>query len=149
MCAVIFTNGSSIDCNFSPTGSLKDQRLYLALWASLRRFFGTVLTADYNSAHRDHIHFDNRLPVSTISKSKQSDTVLIQRSCRLLLDKNIAVDGDWGGQTSAAYAELLRGLNMQCRDPLGVHRDMLDLLYFIIRTSVANTTAGRYQSVEC
>ncbi len=149
LCAVTFTNGFVIDCNYSPTAGIKDRRLYLALWASLRRFFGTVLTADYNAAHRDHIHFDNRLPVTVISKSKRSDTALIQRACDLLLPRSVAVDGDWGPQTSAAYAELLKALNMQCRDPLRVHRDMIDLLYFIIRTCVDNTNAGRYRSVEC
>lgn len=149
LCAVTFTNGSVIDCNYSPTASLRDRRLYLALWASLRRFFRTVLTADFNAAHRDHIHFDNRFPVTVISKTTESDTALIQRACDLLLPQSVAVDSDWGPLTNAAYLDLLEALNMQCRDPLNVHRDMLDLLYFIIRNSVDNVEAGRYQSVEC
>jgi len=50
-----FTNGWLMDCNWSPQNSDLQKRRYLAVAANLRRYFGTVLTAWYNSAHRDHM----------------------------------------------------------------------------------------------
>ncbi len=120
-------------------------RAYLATAASLRRFCGTVLTAWYNTAHHDHIHFDNGTAVLPIRTGSVTDASLIQASCKYLNNETgLVIDGDWGPATESAYGRLLTKLKMQCKSPKTNTADALLLLHLIARTGFPGQAAGFY-----
>jgi len=134
-----FTNNYIMDCNWSPQASMLHQRRYLGVAANLRRYFGTVLTAWYNSAHRDHIHFDNySRPVGVINTRMRSDTTLIQAACNLLNNESLVIDGAWGNNTDAAYKRLVKAMGLHCRDPKSNVNDAQRLCFYIMRNAIAN-----------
>ncbi|MQA28021.1 MAG: hypothetical protein GEU94_21790 [Micromonosporaceae bacterium] len=142
-----FTNGSFIDMNYSWRSSrtLAHKRGYVAVAAQCRRYAGTVLTAWYNSAHQNHIHFDNGTAVTYIRTGVKTDTTLVQASCNFLNGESLAVDGIWGSLTEAAYQRLLGRFNMRCTNPKGNRSDAVVFLSYIVRHGLANRAAGTYR----
>lgn len=149
LCQVRFTDGGAIDMNRNHAKDLYSARLYLATVASLRRYFGTVLSAWYNSAHRDHLHIDDLTPVRPIRSDVRSDTTLIQASAVMLNGSRIAIDGNWGSQTERAYLDLVEAFNLSCAKPRSNTDDALDLLSRIMRAGLANTGASAKASGRC
>ena len=145
---VQFHSGGYSDMNWSWRGarSIGHRRRYLGVVANLRRHFGTVLSAWYNSAHHNHIHFDNGTKVGPIKKNWKSDTTLIQASCRYLNNESLAIDGVWGSKTDAAYHRLLQKFCMDGGNysPRYNTSDALLLLEFIVKCAFANKPAGYY-----
>ncbi len=147
LCQIRFSNGWMMDSNWSHTrgkGSLQARR-YLGVVANLRRYFGTVLTAWYNSAHRDHIHFDNLTSVQKIRTYVRSDTTLVQAAAYHLNGESIAIDGDWGPKTGGAYRRLIEDFGLTCYNPTGNTTDAKRFLYMVIRHGIANRPAGTYK----
>lgn len=103
-------DGVMCDAAWSWRQGRTHQRRYLALSISLRRYFNTVLTAWYNSDHRDHIHFDNGVALRPISDESRADTVLMQAACRLFGGSPIPISGTWNAATEAAFTGLRRQL---------------------------------------
>lgn len=128
------------------TQSLANRRKYLAIWAALRRDCTTVLTAQYNTAHENHIHvdIDDDTTPPPIRTNVPTDTKLIQHTCNLINGASLAVDGIWGSQTNAAYLSLLYNLKLHCTSPTTNYYDMRALVQLICRTAIANKTAGFY-----
>jgi hypothetical protein len=145
--------GPFIDTNWSwrPEAGLYNQRQYVGLVASLRRYFGTVLTAWYwpDTSHQNHIHFDSGITIEPITSSLVSDTTLVQAACNYLNGATIAVDGSWGAATEAAYQSLLTTLRCQCLDPKGSLNDMWIFLDLIARTGGSGSDAGQYFQHSC
>lgn len=149
LCQVRFTDGDLVDMNASPVGSLHHQRLYLAVAANLRRYFGTVLTNHYNAAHRDHIHVDDLTAVAPIRTDKRTDASLVQSAAGLLGGEPLAVDGVWGTRTEAAYRRLLTAFALDCTDPKSSVLDAQRFLGYVVLTACADTDAGTYRSNVC
>jgi hypothetical protein len=125
-----------------PCRGLRQTRRYIAVAASLRRFVGTVLTGWYNDDHKNHIHFDTGVRVLPIRRDARTDTTLIQATCRYMNGENLAIDGEWGPATEAAYIRLRRALGMQCRSPRRNVRDARLFLQLIARNGMAGVRAG-------
>lgn len=105
-----------IDMNWSwrPARSLGHKRAYLAVAASLRRYFGNVLTGWYDGAHADHIHFDDAYATTPpIRDNVKSDTTLVQAACKFLNSANIDINGVWGNTTETAFDNLRVAFGMQ------------------------------------
>jgi hypothetical protein len=144
------TGGDFIDMNedWSPShdcSALFFTRRYIGVAASLRRYFGTVLTAWYNVEHQNHIHFDNGVAVGPIRSNAKTDTTLVQATCRYMNGEGgLAIDGVWGPLTEAAYGRLRTKLHMGCRSPRQNTTDARLFLLLIARTGLAGVTAGTY-----
>lgn len=141
-----FSNGAYFDANWSWRESRYHHRRYLAVAAQCRRYVGTVLTHWYNSAHADHIHFDNGVGATYIRSGAKSDTTLVQASCNLLNGESLAVDGVWGSLTQSAYRRLIRKFNMGCYDPRSNASHAKVFLAHIVKHGFANKSAGYYKS---
>lgn len=139
------SNPIDMDLSWRSGQSKAQKRRYLAVAASLRRYFINVLTCHYNSAHEDHIHFDSGWPdvVSppAIRDTVRSDTTLIQSSYNLLTSGNISVDGEWGPATTAALQELRSRFDMD-GDPIrGNVSNTKVFLAHIVKCGLANKSA--------
>ena len=106
--------------------------------------FGTVLTCWYNSAHRDHIHVDNSTAVRPL-RTVRSDTTLVQASCNLLNGERLAIDGQWGSLTEAAYNRLRARFNMNGFNPKANTSHALYFLEFVVKHGFANRPAGTFR----
>ncbi|WP_196223563.1 extensin family protein [Roseibium sp. RKSG952] len=84
---------------------------YLAIEGVLRQNFGTVLTSGYDSAHRDHIHFDNGEPVGFQRHSK-SRVLYLQNALKFLFDQMLTIDGVWGPETQSIEREVRKELGL-------------------------------------
>jgi hypothetical protein len=126
---------------------LRPTRRYIAVAANLRRFVGTVLTGWYNDDHKNHIHFDNGVPLVPIRRDLRTDTTLIQATCRYMNgEADLAIDGEWGPATEAAYRRLRGALGMQCRSPRRNLADARLFLQLIALNGMAGVRAGvRYK----
>lgn len=149
LCAVGLTDGSRIDANTAHGGGGRDQRRYLGLTASLRRYFSTVLTTHYNAAHRDHLHIDDLNRLAPIRSDLRSDTALVQSAANLLAGDRLAVDGIWGARTQEAYERLLDGFGLTCLDPRREVADAIVLLDLVARTALADLPLGTFRSDAC
>ena len=82
--------------------------LYLAVEATLRLRFGTVLDAHYNAAHVDHWHVDDgHAPGWHQSRSL---IVFLQAALGACWGRPVEVDGAWGPRTAGAVREVLTSL---------------------------------------
>ena len=142
LCQIRFSNGARIDMNASHEGSLTDQRLYLASVASLRRYFGTVLTCWYNPEHRDHLHVDDLTSVHPIRSKNRTDTTLVQAAARLLDGASLPIDGVWSNETETAYRGLVDTFGLASADPRGDVNDGILLLTHIMRAGLGDVDAG-------
>lgn len=149
LCAVGLTDGNRIDANTAHVGSRTDQRRYLGLTASLRRYFSTVLTVDYNAAHRDHLHIDDLRGLAPLRSDKRSDTALVQSTANLLAGDTLVVDGIWGSRTQDAYVNLLDGFGLSCTDPRRQVADAVLFLDLVRRTALADLPLGALRSDAC
>lgn len=111
--------GWMVDCNTSwrLSAGLASIRRYVAVVATCRYYTGTVLTTWYNTAHQNHIHFDNGVPFTVIRPRMRSDTTLVQASSNVLMGAGLVVDGVWGPLTERAYNALRRRLGLGNQDP--------------------------------
>lgn len=143
------SDGTVIDMNTSwnlsrSCASVTTRRRYIGTAASLRRYFGTVLTAWYNADHENHIHFDNGVAVAPIRTTAESDTTLVQATCNYLNAESLAIDGAWGPLTDAAYGRLLTKFKMGCRNPKTSTTDALLFLELIVKHGLNGAAAGKY-----
>jgi len=74
--------------------------IYLGIEGILRQHFGTVLGYQYNSDHRDHLHFDNGRVVG-FRRDARSHTLFLQNTCFHLFDERLGIDGVYGPETAA------------------------------------------------
>jgi hypothetical protein len=141
-------------CNGDHAGSTSQRRRYLAVDASLRRFFKWTLDAWYNSAHLDHIHASSHYSVSNIvlDKASISDTVFVQAVCNNFNGAGLKIDGAWGSLTDAAFAAINRAWNFDASrcNPFSSHGAYSNWLHRSIAAGFANTNAvGTHISDSC
>ncbi|MEM1078667.1 MAG: extensin family protein [Pseudomonadota bacterium] len=74
--------------------------IYIGIEAILRQHFGTVLSYQYNAAHRDHFHFDNGRAVG-FRRDARSHTLFLQNSFKYLFDEMLGIDGVYGPETAS------------------------------------------------
>ena len=92
-----------------------ERRRYWATAASLHYHFRHVLTYLYNSAHHNHIHFDNLISGtgnSTLSTGSEAQVQHVQACCRYIWGKTTTIDGIWGPQTNQHSTEVLRRIGV-------------------------------------
>jgi hypothetical protein len=99
--AFLFEDGSSWVATSFPARP----QLYLGIEAVLRKYFGTVLSYDYNKAHEDHFHFDNGTAVG-FKQAAKSHVIFVQNAIALVYGVRIGRDGVWGGETDIALKAL-------------------------------------------
>lgn len=123
-------------------------RRYIGIVCSIRRYFSTALTAWYNTAHQNHIHFgwDNGSGVPALRTSWKSDTTLIQATANYLNGESIAIDGAWGPITEGAYGRILNALNMNCYNPKSYSSHYKVLLANIMKHAFDNVSLGKYKA---
>jgi hypothetical protein len=133
-------------CRADHSGSSTRKRRYLAVDASLRRFFKWTLDGWYDSAHSDHIHASSHYAESAIvlSKSSKSDTVFVQAVCNNFDSAGLVIDGIWGPLTDAAFADINSAWDFdvsQC-SPFTSHSAYRDWLHRVIAAGFANVSAS-------
>ena len=92
--------------------ALRDQhrRRYWAMAASLHLHFAYVLTYLYDEAHRDHIHVDNAVSGTEMTRFDTGSRVqnqALQAICTHLWDVPVEITGEWDGATRDATAAVL------------------------------------------
>lgn len=91
---------------------LARRRRYVAVEAVIHRHFRYVLNGFYNSAHGDHIHFDDGGGSLVLVKSSDSDVKYIQNMMNQLMGTSLAVDGVYGSNTDYWYREAKKRANV-------------------------------------
>ncbi len=96
----------------SSTGSTltTTRKRYWATAASLHYHFKYVLTYVYNTAHWNHIHFDNQVSGSgnsTFSTGSTSQVKHVQACCTYIWGYPTTIDGIWGPQTAGNSSKAL------------------------------------------
>lgn len=92
--------------------AMRDQhrRRYWALAASLHLHFAYVLTHLYDDAHRNHIHVDNGVSGTEMSRFNTGSRVqnqALQAICTHLWDVPVEITGTWDRTTKNATAEVM------------------------------------------
>jgi hypothetical protein len=140
----------SVDCE-PCRGDHKDtrtrKRRYLAVDASLRKFFKWTLDGWYDDAHADHIHASSHYTVSNIvlSKSSRSDTVFVQAVCNNFDSAGLDIDGVWGPATDGAFNDINLAWDFsvaEC-DPFTSHNANEDWLHRVMAAGFADIGASQ------
>lgn len=139
---VWFSDGSFCDMAWSWDQGQRQKRRYVGVAASLRKYFGNVLTRWYNADHRDHIHFDNGIEVPPIRDNVKTDTTLVQASCNFFNGESLVIDGAWGSATEAAFDRLRSALGMGCYDIRGNVSHTKVFLTQIVKCGMADVSAN-------
>lgn len=139
--AVYHTNGSYVDCNYSHTSGagVVNNRKYAGLAWSGRKHMPEVGIVGTESSHSNHIHFGRYKNGSSslLLTTGSWDAWLVQYSCKAFMGVSIALDGQWGSQTTGHFNELKRRLGMSARNPFGSTTDLQDLAHTLTARGVA------------
>ncbi|WP_030144282.1 hypothetical protein [Glycomyces sp. NRRL B-16210] len=130
----------------------KDSRLfmrrrYLAVIATFRKHFGTVLHChnDPDGSHWNHIHADRGRTAVAANWGYQTDTTIIQWAARDLAGvKDMAIDGDFGPQTTKGFQLLRERFGAADVDPTKSGANLRIWLNLIGRHAMADKEAGAY-----
>lgn len=143
-------NGYTVDIygGDHASGTRSVRRRYLAVDATCRRYFKYTLDGWYNSAHANHIHFDDHTQ-TVLSKSSRSDTVFVQAVCNNFNGAGLVIDGDWGPLTQGAFNDINREMNYKNKDPFTKAADYRVWLGLIQRHGFKNVSAGYYTCQSC
>ena len=139
--AVYHTDGSFVDCNYSHTAGagVVNNRRYAALAWSGRKYMPEVGVVGTEPSHSNHIHFGRYKNGSgSLLLSKTAwDAWLMQYSLKAFMGVPIALDGQWGSQTTGYYNQLMTRLGMSGRNPFGSTADLQDLAHMLTAKGVA------------
>lgn len=141
--AMHFRGGDYIDCRFShhPWAPAVHQRRYAGLAWTGRRFFPELGVAGTGPSHAWHIHMGRWVDgaASILLRRSSWDTWLVQRTCRVLMRANLALDGVWGARTERLFRALLDRLGLADADPFRDESHFATLAHRV----VAHCFAGR------
>ncbi|THV30070.1 hypothetical protein [Glycomyces paridis] len=134
----------------------KDKRLYmrrryLAVVATFRKHFGTVLHCnnDPDGSHWNHIHADRGRAAVAMDWDYQTDTTIIQWAARDLAGvKDMAIDGDFGPKTTKGYELLCERFGTEAIDPAVSAANGRVWLNLIGRHAMSDKAAGAYRVNE-
>lgn len=158
---VEFEKASTEFCASNPDGGRSgsgintqiEVRRYLAVEASLRKYFGWVLNFRVPN-HQDHLHVDDaggncpggfHADFFGFSRRSMSVTYFIQNCIQAFSDRAIDNDGVYGDQTDREWKNLLALMNLGHLEPktnLADYRLFLDL---IVAHGLANKPAGSFK----
>ncbi|WP_199034308.1 peptidoglycan-binding domain-containing protein [Glycomyces salinus] len=123
------------------------RRRYLAVIATCRKHFGTVLHChnDPDGSHWNHIHVDRGRQAVALDWDYGTDVTIIQWAARDLAGfSEMAIDGDFGPQTREGFA-LLRDEFDTDVDPTDRSVDGRAWMDLIARHAMADENAGKYK----
>jgi hypothetical protein len=133
-------------CKRDWQGTTERKRRYLAVDASLRKYFKWMLDGWYNDAHADHFHASSHYDAQAIvlSKASISDTVFVQAVCNHINGADLAINGIWGPETDAAFASINAAWDYDVTkcDPFLSHTAYSDWLHRVIAAGFANIGAS-------
>ncbi len=127
------------------------RRRYLAVIATCRKHFGTVLHChnDPDGSHWNHIHADRGRQAVAADWGYQTDTTIIQWAARDLAGvKDMVIDGDFGPQTTEGYELLRKRFGAASIDPTRSDVNNRIWLDLIGRHGMADKPAGTYKADE-
>ncbi|HEX2145917.1 MAG TPA: hypothetical protein VHG10_15570 [Glycomyces sp.] len=125
------------------------RRRYLAVIATCRKHFGTVLHChhDPDGSHWNHIHADRGRTAVAMNWEYQTDTSIIQWAARDLAGiKDMVIDGDFGPQTIEGYKLLRERFGTEDIDPTDSSANNRIWLDLIGRHGMADKEAGTYKA---
>ncbi|RRR99433.1 hypothetical protein [Glycomyces terrestris] len=125
------------------------RRRYLAVIAVCRKHFGTVLHChnDPDGSHWNHIHVDRGRRAVAADWDYQTDTTIIQWAARDLAGiTDMAIDGDFGPQTTRGFQALREAFGAERIDPTASSANYLAWLDLIARHGMADKDAGTYRA---
>jgi hypothetical protein len=125
------------------------RRRYLAVIATCRKHFGTVLHChhDPDGTHWNHIHADRGRRAVPADWGYQTDTTIIQWAARDLAGiTDMAIDGHFGRQTENGYQLLAERFGTEDIDPTESPTNLLIWLDLIARHGMADKDAGTYRA---
>lgn len=99
--------------------------LYLAVESVIRQYFGTVLGYNYDSAHKDHFHFDMGSAVR-FEKMSKSRVEYLQAAMLYIHGFQVGIDGVWGPETMEVSSSVLNSLGI--KGGLSEKKNWLDFL---------------------
>jgi hypothetical protein len=140
-------NGTACSpCNGHHEGTQTQIRRYLAVDASLRKYFKWTLDGWYNDAHADHFHASSHYetPLIVLSKESMSDTAFVQAVCINFNDADLVISGNWGGLTDAAFEDINAAWDYDVTkcDPFLSHNAYNDWLHRVMAAGFANKEAS-------
>lgn len=150
---VSFSDGSRVDTRGSwEVADTGNRRLYCALVASCRIYFGTggVLSAGY-SGHSDHIHVDNWNGTSPpFSTGSGADRVILRRINRVFGGSGITVNSNaWSNADATATAATLSAFGLSCYNIFGNAWHMIGYMDMVAKHGMANKPAGYFNPNAC
>jgi len=129
--------------------SLMIRRRYLAVNASLRKYFGYVLDGNLpgDSKHDTHFHVDDECPIlfNSVGSSPNARTyaiVFIQAACNDLNNARIPESGVWNTVSKNAYISLAYKLGASWANPFDYTSHYRYLLDRIMMHGFKNRAAG-------
>lgn len=140
-------NGTSCEpCNGHHQGTSTQKRRYLAVDASLRKYFKWTLDGWYNAAHADHFHASSHYATSRIvlARASFSDTAFVQAVCNNFNDAGLEINGVWGSKTETAFTNINSAWNFstfRC-SPFISHSAYTNWLHRVIAAGFANIDAS-------
>jgi hypothetical protein len=140
--AVYFSNGGYIDCLYSYQGVVAHRRWYIGLAWTARRFFPELGIVGSDASHANHVHlgrFKNGSSSVLLTRGPW-DTWLVQRTCQVLMQVNIAIDGQWGTQTENFYRTLMSRLGLGGYNPFGNVTHLRTMADRIVAAGLAGRT---------
>ncbi|GAA2140347.1 hypothetical protein [Glycomyces algeriensis] len=130
-------------------GRLYLRRRYLAVIATCRKHFGTVLHCnnDPDGSHWNHIHADRGRKAVAANWGYQTDTTIIQWAARDLAGvKDMVIDGDFGPKTKRGYEVLREQFGTGGIDPTASGDNFRVWLDLIGRHGIADKPAGTFRA---
>jgi hypothetical protein len=128
------------------SGNRTVRRRYLAVDASIRRYFKWALDGWFDSDHHDHIHSSSHYttPNIVLDKNARSDTVFVQAVCNNFNGAGLVIDGDWGPLTDAAFSDINSAWNFSVSkcNPFNSHSAYVNWLHRPIAAGFADIGAG-------
>jgi hypothetical protein len=127
------------------------RRRYLAVIATCRKHFGTVLHChnDPDGSHWNHIHADLGRQAVAMEWGYQTDTTIIQWAARDLAGMTeMVVDGDFGPQTEEGFELLRERFGAGDVDPAASPEAGRAWLTLIGRHGMADKDAGAFRVDE-
>lgn len=133
------------------SGSRYLRRRYLAVIATCRKHFGTVLHChnDPDGSHWNHIHADRGRQAVALNWNYGTDTTIMQWAAKDLAGMTaMVIDGIYGPQTREGYNLLRDRFGAKSIDPTKSAANLRLWLTLIGRHGMADKDAGTYKATE-
>ena len=88
-----------------------DAKFYLGVESVVRKYFGTVLSYNYNASHRDHFHIDDGTDIGF--RRVRSIVLFTQAVLTEIYDDPVEIDGQYGSETADALDRALAAIDIE------------------------------------